>query len=363
MPIDRLKKRACTPLVVLALILISQSPAMAIWGTTDKVPAATLLVPFVEVGVNVAVNPHDTLPVVFNGGVGQAIIHWEIWNIDGEQTIALAGNETIPEGGSWSGSVRNLINLFATDQDRQLLLDGPDFYRGFMTIDLVSAPTFETPFGDSYPFAFDNRLSGMIYYARFLEGSSNALSMVPIEAIDQDGELINYALFDGFYDDSNGFREEIDANARSCAAALPKDILCSELRLDGDIESIHARVARRDADETDTRMIVFAWNSKRPNQGGPSPICAELGCAQSYPFLRNTQDGSIATNGQVRLDHVVNIIRPPEALSDPFGDFRIFEIADPNESTQIYAFVMQSAKPPEFPGLNWDAIFEAAIDP
>lgn len=350
-------------LFVLSMMIAAvQTPATAIWGTPDKVPAATLLVPFFEVGVDIGQNPHDTLPVVFNNGVAPALVHWEVWSIDGEVTIGLMGNETIPVGGSWSGSLRNLIETLATPSDRDLLRDGPDFYRGFMTIDLVQSETALTPFDSEYPFAFDNILSGMIYYARFLDGSSNALSMVPIEAVDQDGELINFAIFDGFYDDFNGFREEIDSNARTCAAALPRDLSCADV-VDAEIESVHARVVRRDADESDTRLIVFAWNSKRPDQGGPSPICAELECPEEYGFLRNTQDGTVAVGGTIRLDHVVNIIRPPEAFADPFGDYRIFNITDPNQSTQFYAFAIQSAKPAEFPGFNWDAIFEASIDP
>ncbi len=355
--------RICSRMLFLMIVLILPTSAAAVWGIPDKVPAATLLVPFFEVGVDVAQNPHDTLPIVFNGSSSSVTVHWEVWNIDGEGTDGLFGNEVIPAEGSWSGSLRNLINLQATTSDRDRLRDGPDFYRGFMTIDVVSRSTISGPkFGD-YPFAFDNVLNGMIYYARFLDGSSNALSMVPIEAVIQDDTIPNFDFFEGFYGDGIGFREEIDSNARTCANLSQIFGNCNFLLFDNDLDSIHARVARRDVDETDTRLIVFSWSNDAANPGGPSTVCANLGCAQFFSFRRTRQDGSAAISSAVRLDHVVNIIRPPEIFDDPFGDFRILNISDLAGSIQFYAFVMQSAKPPAFPSFNWDAIYEATIDP
>ena len=69
-----------TTLALVTLSLLISSPALAgVWGATDQVPAATLVMPFFEVGIDAATNPHDTLPVVYNRSGVERTIHWEIW--------------------------------------------------------------------------------------------------------------------------------------------------------------------------------------------------------------------------------------------------------------------------------------------
>lgn len=349
------------PLLFLTLIAILAPPVHAVWGIPDQVPAATLVVPFVEVGVDVAVNPHDTLPSVFNTGGNDAIVHWEVWSVDGERTVGLFGNETIARGASWDASLRRLIDLRATEADKDLLDQGDGFYRGFMTIDLVTDSTFLTPFEVGYPFRLENAIKGVTLYARLLQGSINALAMVPLEFTTEDTETPNFVFFEGFYDDGRGHREEIDANARECAGLVTRGALCNGT-VDGKVAGIRARVAQAASIDTNSRLIVFTWNAKRESQGGPSVICAELGCPQSSLFQRFDSQGTVIAAGQVRLDHVVNIITPPEG-ADTFGEYQILDLVDPNDSTQIYAFMISSAKPAEFPGQNWDAISEAMIEP
>ena len=54
--------RRLAPILLLSL----SAPALAIPGATDRIPAASLLVPFFETGIDVGVNPHDTLLAVNN---------------------------------------------------------------------------------------------------------------------------------------------------------------------------------------------------------------------------------------------------------------------------------------------------------
>jgi len=54
------------------------------------------------------------------------------------------------------------------------LTDG-SFYRGFMTIDLVTASTALLPTDGAYPFYSFNCLTGQTYYVRLLEGAANGI--------------------------------------------------------------------------------------------------------------------------------------------------------------------------------------------
>ncbi len=57
--------RLCAFLVLLSLLTLA-GPALAVPGATDRVPAASLLVPFFETGTNSTTHPHDTILVVTN---------------------------------------------------------------------------------------------------------------------------------------------------------------------------------------------------------------------------------------------------------------------------------------------------------
>ena len=279
--------RLPTTLTIVSITaLLLASPALAgVWGATDQVPAATLIMPFFEVGVDPAINPHDTLPVVYNRSGSEQVIHWEIWNIDGEGSNFLFGNVTIPPVGTWSGSIRDIINLQANGADRARLRQG-DFYRGFMTIDLVPAGTFLSPFEDSYSFLHGNAIVGYAYYVRLLEGSANGLAMIPLEHTTESatGDL---AFLNGFYGD-NDFREEIDVNARQCAATLTQGGMPGDCDgTDGDFDRIRARIFGSPALNASSRVIVFTWTTDRPSEGGPSAICEAnpgLGCPRLYNF-------------------------------------------------------------------------------
>src|SRR5687768_12770640 len=110
------------------------SPAWAVAGTPDRVPAASLLVPFLETGIDSFTHPHNTLLVVTNRRPANRTIHYHVWDIDGNPT-ALNGNVTLGPSATWNVAMRDLLNG-AAPAVRTQLTTGP-FYRGFVTIDAV----------------------------------------------------------------------------------------------------------------------------------------------------------------------------------------------------------------------------------
>jgi hypothetical protein len=338
----------------MALALLSNPAFGGIWGTPDAVPAATLIVPFFEVGVDQATNVQNTNIQVY--ARNSTIIHWEVWNIDGEGSEGLFGNVEIGGAQTWSLNLASLISS-ASPVDQALLTDG-DFYRGFMTIDVVTESTNQTPFSMGYPFGTSNDILGTIYYLRLAEGSANGLPMIAIEHTAEVGVPI---WLDGFYNDDD-HREEIDDQARTCAATLTHAAgACGAT--DNLISDIRARVFRSAPLSGSTRIIIFTWSTDRPNEGGPSAICGDVGgCATSYTFAQFRENGtSVSPKGAtLMLPHVVNII---PTVGDNPGELQILDIPDPTGTMQIYAFSLNSASPAGNPNINWDAILEANIDP
>ena len=133
-------RRKPLPLVLLCLLAaaVAAAPAGAIAGATDRVPAPSLLVPYFETGINSTTHPHDTLLVVTNVLDAGQTIHYQFWDIDGNAT-GLQGNVVLAARDTWSVALRDLITPASAPIKTQLT-DG-EFYRGFLTIDLVTAPT------------------------------------------------------------------------------------------------------------------------------------------------------------------------------------------------------------------------------
>jgi hypothetical protein len=151
-------------------------------GATDKVRVASLIVPFFEAGVAPATNPQDTILVVTSTSALTRIIHYHVWNIDGEASL-LNANITLDPRETWSATMGDLISS-ASATTKTLLTDGTSgFYRGFVTIDIVTAATSLDPTEGGYPFRNANFLEGYIYYARILQGSVTGLDMIPIEYV------------------------------------------------------------------------------------------------------------------------------------------------------------------------------------
>ncbi len=340
-------------LTFLGAVLASTAPAYAVAGTPDRVRGASLLIPFFQTGIDAAVNPDDTLWVVTNTGGQNFTIHFQVWDVEGEAS-GVDGNIVLGANESWSQAMRDLLSHNAEPADLDQLRRG-GFYRGFVTIDLVTASTHLLPTEADYPFNNgSNPLEGVIYYTRLSQGSANGLPMVPLEAVsDQIDEYLR-----GFY--SNGDRrEEIDIEARVCAANKVRDLGCVPGGFDHDIDRIDLRHFGSQPLNGASTLVVFAW---LPGvTGGPSTICAQRGnCDETYTYRRYDEQGVLQTSFAVSLDDVVTVINVPAIAS---GLVSIQEIPSIDENLQIYAFALNSASPDDNPALTWDAIFEACIVP
>jgi len=340
-------------LVIAILFFLGTAASGGVPGIPDQVPAATLLVPFVNVGVDAGTNSDDTLLVITNTSASGVRIHYEVWTVRGERAelfdnVLLDGRGTLPL------SMRALI-LAASPGARAALEQG-DFYRGFVTIDAVTAVTTDSPLDGTYPFRDSNVLTGWIYYARLLEGSANGLPMVHIEAV---SGTLDSRLRD-FYA-GGGVREEIDSDSRGCAETLASGIAgpCDPDD-EGDLDEVFFRVFAGGPLSGASRLVLFTWRTFSPI-GGPSELCptATPVCAVEYPLRRYGEDGVLLLNTTTRLDDVVNVIDVPGSGN---GWIVIRDVPNVSNDLQVYGFVFNSAAPPDASS-NWDAIFEATIEP
>jgi hypothetical protein len=349
-----MRRSICGPILLL-LLLACAAPALAIPGATDRVPAATLLVPFFETGINSTTQPHDTLLVVTNWLLGTTTFHYHVWDIDGNPT-ALQGNVSLTSLQSWSAAMRDLLNT-ASPAVRTQLTQGA-FYRGFMTLDAVTAPTVLNPQQPDYPFSSSNALEGFIYYTRLSQGSANGLAMVPLEELPATTDTY----LSGFYKSSD-HREEIDSTARECAQKLATGVACDPAASDGDLDRFHLRVFRSTPLNGSSRGIVFTWHPGTTR--GPSIFCdtPANGCASFYTYRQYDESGGIVQDTTIRLDHVVNVIEGVQITGSQAGWISILDVPNAGLDTQVYAFSTNSAFPSGNPNLTWDAIFEGYLVP
>ena len=343
---------------MLALKLCLAAPALAVPGATDRVPASSLLVPFFETGLDVGTHPHDTIMVVnsFREFLSRTV-HYHVWDIDGTPTD-LHGNVTLGARASWSVAMRDLLNS-ASPAVRAQLTEG-SFYRGFVTIDAVTAPTVDPPTEADFPFLDDNVFEGWIYYTRLSQGSANGIAMVPLESVPEAADV----RVKGFYRGTDN-REEIDASGRRCASRLIVDPTLDACPLepatDGPTARIHLRVFRSAPLSGSSRAVVFTWVPG--STGGPSMLCDDPGnsCSSEYIFRQYTEAGAVVTNTTLRLDHVVNIIENSALSGDASGWISIYNVPNVLIDLQVYGLSFNSASPSGDPDLTWDAIFEAYV--
>lgn len=338
--------------VLCASLLLAVLPTalLAVPGTPDRIRAATLLVPYFETGVDPATHPDDTLLAVMSV-MSDQMIHVQVWDVDGHP-VALYRNVLLHSSETWDAAMRDLINS-ASPAVRTALRAG-SFYRGFVTIDAVTAATGLHPLQAAYPFSPHNYLEGYVYYTRLSKGSANGLSMVPLEYVD--------AAMDSFLRDfyPGGSREEIDANSRMCATQLSGGHPCAGDSNDV-VDRVHFRQFGSGPLNGTTRIVLFTWEPYRTGQG-PSMICdnpAE-GCSSSYPLKVYAPGGSVALDTMVRLDHVVNVF---DVTGPTSAWVSIWNVPDIGNDLQVYGFSFNSAAPGFDPSLTWDAIFEAYIIP
>jgi len=346
-----MKRSICGIMVSFVILWFAGVSFGGIPGATDKVKAASLLVPFYEVSDTSSTHPEDTLLVVWKPGAGSTVtVHYHVWDIDGNDS-GLYGNVDLDFVESWNTSMRGLISSASTAVKTALKDSTGNYYRGFVTIDVVSADTVLNPTESSYPFATGNVIEGWIYYVRIPEGSSNSLAMLPIEEV---GTSISTYLY-GFYANSDG-REEINVDARACAASLAKGGSCTNYTT---IDRIRSRVFLDNTSlNASTRIIIFYWDANRTE--GVSNYCDTRSCESSYAYKRYNESGTLVQDTTIRLDHVVNII---EVSGTENGFVSIWDIAAPTGQWNVYAFSITKVQPSSGPSTTWDAILESYINP
>ena len=251
--------------------------------------------------------------------------------------------------------MRDLLTV-ASPAVRTQLTEGA-FFRGFVTIDAIpldQSPAVP-PTNAAFVFSNDNVLEGYIYYTRLSQGSANGISMVALETVPG----ATNSLLRGFYR-ANDLREEIDPTGRRCAKRLSTGGNCAS-GIDGPLARIHMRAFRSVPLNGGTRAVVFTWVPFRT--GGPSIYCdvPANSCSPSYIFRQYDQNGNIALNTTIRLDHVVNVIEDASLVGANAGWLSIFNIPNVLLDLQVYAFSFNSANPAGNPNLTWDAIFEGYI--
>lgn len=346
--------RPTRSLCLLLLALTLAAPALAVPGAPDRVPAASLLVPFFETGVNSGTHPHDTLLVVTNWRTDNRRFHYHVWDIDGNPTD-LNGNITLGSLGSWNVAMRDLLTV-TSPAVRAQLTEG-DYFRGFVTIDAIALADNPAlpPTNAGFVFSDANVFEGYIYYTRLSQGSANGLAMVALETV----PAASNSLLRGFYR-ANDNREEIDPTGRRCARRLSTGGNCAS-GINGALARIHMRAFRSVPLNGSTRAVVFTWVPFRT--GGPSLYCdvPANSCSPNYIFRQYDQDGALLLNTTIRLDHVVNVIEDSSLTGTSAGWLSIFNITNVLLDLQVYAFSFNSANPVGNPNLTWDAIFEGYI--
>lgn len=337
----------------LVVFLVTGVALAGIPGTLDKTPAATLIVPFFEVGINSSTHSEDTFAIVYNKATTSSKIHYHVWDKNGNATD-LYGEETLSGNGTWAASMRNLIDG-STDAVRTALDDGGNYYRGFVTIDLVTADTTKNPTESGYPFATgssSNVLEGFIYYVRLAEGSSNSMSMIPVNWVPATTQYRMEHLYQ-----SGDEREEFDATARGCAEHVASGAAgnCVD---DDEIARIDSRVYLDQTYNATTRIIIFTWDPTVI--GGPSTYCDTRSCDSDYDYKQYDASGNLVTDTTVRLPNVVNVLSVSGTTN---GLVSIQGIADQPLNYHVYGFSFTNASPSSGTSANWDAILPSYIEP
>lgn len=329
-------KKIWSAVTLLLFMALSYGTAGAVYGIPDQIPSATLIVPLMEKGISTS---HATNTVVVNT-CSPVTVHYEVWDIDGNLTD-IFGNVTIT--GSWVSDFGSFL-ASATPAQRTQLTDG-SFYHGFMTIDVVSAPTNLSPLSPFYPFSSANCLTGFTYYVRLLEGSANGIPMVHIEGGVSSGLSSNVR---GFYQ-SGDDREEIDNHARVYAQRATAGLSIID-DPNGVLDHIINRVFL--AGNGESRIMIWAWGSPRwGNNVSPSAV------GGVFPYWHFDEAGNLILNTTVSLPHIVNIFNVP---GDQNGDVWISNLP---EDFNVFAFTFNSAFYTLNPALTWDVMFESTIIP
>ena len=274
--------------------------------------------------------------------------HYHVWDIDGNATD-LEGNVDLAANGMWVKPMKTLIRDDASATVKSELTVG-DFYRGFVTIDMVTANTHDDPTQASFPFSDNDYLEGYIYYVDLSKGMANGIDMIPLEVATgaADTSLID------FYDNSDN-RERIDSQARYCAQRLVDGQTCLT---DDYIYRLDSRVYMQPPNGS-SRIVVFTWAPGLII--GPSTWCQANGCTADLPYKQYNQTGALISpvGATIQLTHVVNLI---DVTGTENGWVRIEDIPSGIAGYHVFGLVFNNEKSGDAT-LNWVAILESYITP
>jgi hypothetical protein len=223
---------------------------------------------------------------------------------------------------------------------------------------MITADTTKNPTETGFPFdtgASSNVLEGFIYFVRLAEGSSNSMSMIPVNWVDgttAPNDVVG--MYQGPVIDG---REEFDARARACAEQLASGVPapCSNVTV---IARVDSRVYLDATYNAKTRIILFLWN---PNvAAGPSVYCDTHSCDSDYDYKQYDASGNLVTDTTIRLPNVVNVI---DVSGTANGLVSIQGIADLPHHYMVYGFSITNASPATGASANWDAILPSYIEP
>jgi hypothetical protein len=223
---------------------------------------------------------------------------------------------------------------------------------------MVTAETTKNPTESGYPFATgasSNALEGFVYFVRLAEGSSNSMSMIPVNWVDN--TTADVALVGLYQTAAIDQREEFDVSARVCAENLASGVggACASILVIGRVDS---RVYLDAIYNAKTRIILFTWN---PNVvAGPSVYCDTHACDSEYDYKQYDKDGNLVTDTTTRLPSVVNVI---DVSGTSNGLVSIQDIADGPHQYMVYGFSITNASPATGASANWDAILPSYIEP
>jgi hypothetical protein len=348
-------KKTVHVMAFLFCFLVSGVAFAGIPGTPDITPAATLILPFFEVGIDAAANPNDTFAIVYSRSGSSDRFHYHVWDKNGNATD-LYGNVTLTGNETWASSMRGLING-STATVKAALDDGGTYYRGFVTIDLVSTDTTKNPTESGFLFETgpgNNSLEGFIYFVRLAEGSSNSMPMIPVNWVTSTEDTYLAGMYQSPLIDG---REKFDATGRACAERLASGIAgpCTQDTVIGRVDS---RVYLDATYNAKTRIILFLWNPDVV--GGPSVYCDTHTCDSEYDYKQYDPDGNLVTDTTIRLPNVVNVI---DVSGTSNGLVSIQNIADAPHQYMVYGFSITNASPTSGASANWDAILPSYIEP
>ncbi|MGE0683974.1 MAG: hypothetical protein AB7P69_24100 [Candidatus Binatia bacterium] len=187
-------KKGLAALVAACFLFIGGGQAQAVVGIPDDVPANTLLYPFFKVNPSrTASQAQDTLLVATNtdNTFSSVWVHFVVWSVTSQHVYDF--NVKLTANDVFSCSLYDLILGPGCANESQDILPAPSSVavrltvdgqlRGYVTADVVTAPTSLLPTQSSYPRATYNILIGHEYIVDLPAGSATGINAVSIEYV------------------------------------------------------------------------------------------------------------------------------------------------------------------------------------